>query len=90
MTNGHGGGKPFFSARQRRTVEAFADVFIEGPDEALTPAEVAERIDAQLKRIRSKRTRSLGLILFGVEYVSRSRPATSGRSRGSTPPGAAA
>src|SRR3954469_5030642 len=62
-------GKPFFSARQRRTVEAFADVFIEGSDEALTPAEVAERIDAQLKRIRSKRTRSLSLILFGVEYV---------------------
>jgi choline dehydrogenase-like flavoprotein len=62
-------GKRFFSARQRRTLEAFADVFIEGRDEALTPVEVAERIDAQLKRIRSKRTRSLGLILFGVEYV---------------------
>src|SRR3954468_5640452 len=71
-------GKPFFSARQRRTVEAFADVFIEGSDEALTPAEVAERIDAQLKRIHSNRTRSLSLILFGVEYVF---PLTSGYFR---------
>src|SRR3954453_6257870 len=71
-------GKPFFSARQRRTVEAFADVFIEGAEEALTPAEVAQRIDAQLKRIRSNRTRSLSLILFGVEYVF---PLTSGYLR---------
>src|SRR3954469_12482555 len=62
-------GKPFFSPRQRRTVEAFADVFIEGQDEALSPAQIADRIDAQLQRIRSKRTRSLGLVLLGVEYV---------------------
>jgi choline dehydrogenase-like flavoprotein len=62
-------GKPFFSARQRRTVEAFAEVFIEGDGEALTPAEVAERIDVQLRRIHSNRTSSLSVILFGVEYV---------------------
>jgi choline dehydrogenase-like flavoprotein len=62
-------GKRFFSPRQRRTVEAFADVFIEGRDEALTAAEIADRIDLQLRRIRSKRTRSLGFVLLGVEYL---------------------
>jgi choline dehydrogenase-like flavoprotein len=63
-------GKRFLSARQRRTVEAFADVFIEGDREALTPAEVADRIDRQLaERSHSKRTRSLRLVLWGIEYV---------------------
>jgi choline dehydrogenase-like flavoprotein len=62
-------GTRFFSPRQRRTVEAFADVFIEGRDEALTPAEIADNVDDQLLRIRSNRTRSLGLVLWGVEYL---------------------
>src|SRR5262245_50215830 len=62
-------GKPFFSARQRRTVEAFAEVFIEGDHEALTKGEVAERIDRQLQRIHSNRTGSLHLILWAIEYV---------------------
>src|SRR4051812_20760687 len=62
-------GTTFFSARQRRTVEAFADVFIEGAVEALSPAQIADNIDAQLLRIRSKRAGSLRLVLFGVEYL---------------------
>jgi choline dehydrogenase-like flavoprotein len=63
-------GTRFLSARQRRTVEAFADVFIEGDREALTPAEVADRIDRQLyERRDSKRTRSLRLVLWAIEYV---------------------
>jgi choline dehydrogenase-like flavoprotein len=63
-------GTRFLSPRQRRTVEAFAEVFIEGDGEALTPGEVADRIDAQLAdRSHSKRTRSLRLVLFGIEYL---------------------
>jgi choline dehydrogenase-like flavoprotein len=62
-------GTPFFSARQRRTVEAFAEVFIEGDGEALTACQVAERIDVQLRRIHSNRTSSLHAILWAVEYV---------------------
>ena len=63
-------GTRFLSPRQRRTVEAFAEVFIEGDGEALTPGDVADRIDEQLVQRRdSKRTRSLRLVLFGVEYL---------------------
>jgi len=63
-------GKRFLSARERRTVEAFAEVFIEGDHEVLTPAQVAAAIDEQLvERSGSKRTRSLRLVLFGIEYL---------------------
>jgi choline dehydrogenase-like flavoprotein len=63
-------GKRFLSHRERRTVEAFAEVFIEGEHEVLCPDKVAEHIDAQLAdRRHSKRTRSLRLVLFGIEYL---------------------
>jgi choline dehydrogenase-like flavoprotein len=63
-------GKRFLSPRERRTVEAFAEVFIEGRDEALTPCQVADAIDKQLvDRSGSKRTRSLRVVLFGIEYL---------------------
>src|SRR3954463_7523576 len=70
MTMATEDGTRFLSPRQRRTVEAFAEVFIEGDGEALTPAQIADRIDEQLVQRRdSKRTRSLRLVLFGVEYL---------------------
>ena len=59
----------FLSPRERRTVEAFADVFIEGRHEALTPAEIGTNIDAQLGRVHSKRKASLRLVLWAIEYV---------------------
>jgi choline dehydrogenase-like flavoprotein len=63
-------GKRFLSHREWRTVRAFADVFIEGDHEVLSPDQVADRIDAQLyDRRHSKRTRSLWLVLLGIEYL---------------------
>jgi choline dehydrogenase-like flavoprotein/UDP-2,3-diacylglucosamine pyrophosphatase LpxH len=59
----------FLSARQRRTAEAFAEVFIEGQREVLTPRQIADNLDAHLMRVRSKRTGSLRLVLFLIEYV---------------------
>jgi len=59
----------FFSGRERRTVAAFADVFIEGQGEVLTPGEIAANLDAHLMRVRSKRKGSLRIVLFVIEYV---------------------
>lgn len=59
----------FFSARERRTVEAFAEVFIEGQGEILTPREIGDNLDAHLMRVRSKRKGSLHLVLFVIEYL---------------------
>jgi len=63
--------RPFLRRRERRTVTALAEVLFPAADGAvLTPAQVADGVDAQLQRMRaSKRTRSLHLILFVVEYV---------------------
>jgi choline dehydrogenase-like flavoprotein/UDP-2,3-diacylglucosamine pyrophosphatase LpxH len=66
LPRGPGG---FFSRRERRTVAAFAEVFIEGQDEVLTPAEIAANLDAHLLRVRSKRKGSLRLVLFVIEYL---------------------
>ncbi|MDX1530803.1 MAG: FAD-dependent oxidoreductase [Rhodothermales bacterium] len=60
---------PFFSDRERRTVEALAEVYIEGEDVLLTPREIAAAIDRHLGRVRSNRTQSLRLILLVVEHV---------------------
>jgi hypothetical protein len=54
--------------QERRTVESFADAFIEGPA-VISPAEVTANIDAHLDRINSKRTQSLRLTLFVIEHV---------------------
>lgn len=56
------------SPQERRTVESFADAFIEGPA-VISPAEVTANIDAHLDRISSKRTQSLKLTLFVIEHV---------------------
>jgi choline dehydrogenase-like flavoprotein len=59
----------FLSRRERRTVEKFAEVFIEGRTEAISPADIAENVDRQLVRIESNRKQSLRLVLFLIEYV---------------------
>ncbi|MCG8605152.1 GMC family oxidoreductase [bacterium] len=59
----------FLSKRQFETVRAFAEVFIEGEKEAVSPQQIARNIDEQLGRIRSKRKNSVKLILFLIEYV---------------------
>jgi len=56
------------SPQERRTVESFADAFIEGPA-VIDPAEVTANIDAHLDRVSSKRTQSLRLVLFVIEHV---------------------
>lgn len=59
----------FLTAREQQTVTAFAEVFIEGSEEAIPPEDITLNIDAMLRRIRSKRTRSLKLALLAIEYV---------------------
>lgn len=59
----------FLSEQELRTVEAFAEVFIEGTDEVLSPREITQNIDRHLERIDSNRTRSLKMILFLIEHV---------------------
>lgn len=67
--HGYGRYGGFLTPREYRTVEAFAEVFIEGQDEQLTPQQVTDNIDRHLARLRTKRTSSLRLALFVVEYV---------------------
>lgn len=59
----------FLSKRELRTVEKFAEVFIEGQKEAISPRDVALNIDAQLDRTQSKRKNGVKLILFLIEYI---------------------
>ncbi len=59
----------FLKPRERRTVEAFAEVFIEGAGEVLTPAQVAQNVEAHVSAMRSKRIRSLHVLLWAVEYL---------------------
>lgn len=66
---GSGRTSHFLSARELRTVEAFAEVFIDDPNAVLTPREIARNIDRHLERVESNRTRSLKLLLFLIEYV---------------------
>lgn len=61
--------RTFLSRRERRTVEKFAEVFIEGEQEVLTAQEIASNVEQQLARIRSKRARRLRLALFVIEYL---------------------
>jgi choline dehydrogenase-like flavoprotein len=65
-------------AREQRTVAAFADAFIAGDREVLTPAEVAANVAAHVGAMRSKRIRSLGVLLWAIEYLL---PLTVGRWR---------
>ena len=67
--SGAGRTSHFLSARELKTVEAFAEVFIDAPDAVLTPREIVRNIDRHLGRIESNRTRSLKLLLFLIEYV---------------------
>src|SRR5260370_5902449 len=59
----------FLSPRERRTVEAFAEVFIAREGAVLTPAEIADNLDAHLVRVQSKRKASVRLALFVIEYI---------------------
>jgi choline dehydrogenase-like flavoprotein len=63
--------QPFLRGRERRTVAALAAVLFPAEERPLlAPDEIARRVDVQLRRMRdSKRTRSLHLILWVVEYV---------------------
>ena len=63
-------------AREQRTVAAFADAFIAGENEVLTPEQVAENIATLIAAMRSKRLRSLGVLLWAIEYLL---PLTVGR-----------
>lgn len=59
----------FLNDREFRTVAAFADVFIDGQSELISPGVIAKRIDEQLARTWSKRMSSIRLALFAVEYL---------------------
>jgi len=58
----------FLSRREMRTVEKFAEVFIEGK-RVITPRDIAENIDQQLARLDSNRKGSIKMVLFLIEYV---------------------
>jgi choline dehydrogenase-like flavoprotein len=57
------------SLRQRQTVAAFAEVFIEGEEEIISPHEIMENIDRYIGKLESNRKRSLQFILFLIEHV---------------------
>jgi choline dehydrogenase-like flavoprotein len=59
----------FLRPRERRTVEAFAEVFIAGAGEVLTPAQVAQNVEAHVSAMRTKRIRSLHVLLWAIEYL---------------------
>jgi choline dehydrogenase-like flavoprotein len=59
----------FLTDREKRTVRAFAEVFIEGGERVVSPEEITENVDRYLERVESKRKRSLKLLLFIIEYV---------------------
>ena len=59
----------FLSLREIRTLAAFAEVFIEGEPELISPQEIAYNIDHYLAQVRSTRVTSLRLSLLLVEYV---------------------
>jgi len=59
----------FLTPRERRTVEAFAEVFIEGDAEVLEPGQVAQNVEAHVSAMRSKRIRSLHVLLWAIEYL---------------------
>ena len=59
----------FLTPRELRTLEAFAEVFIEGEPEIISPREIALNIDRYLGQVRSNRVMSLRLSLILVEYV---------------------
>lgn len=73
----------FLNDREFRTVAAFADVFVDGQSEAISPGVIAKRVDEQLARTWSKRMRSITLALFVVEFLV---PLLSGRWRFSRQP----
>lgn len=57
------------SRRQRQTVEAFAEVFIEGEEEIISPNEIMKNIDRYVGKLKSNRKRSLKFVLFIIEHV---------------------
>jgi choline dehydrogenase-like flavoprotein/UDP-2,3-diacylglucosamine pyrophosphatase LpxH len=67
--HGYGRSGGFLNPREYRTVRSFGEVFIEGNEEVLSPDQVADNVDTHLARLRTKRTGSLRLALFVVEYL---------------------
>src|SRR3989442_6991755 len=61
--------KGFLSPRERRTVEAFAEVFIAGQGEALTPREIPDNLDAHLVLVRSNRKAIVRFVLFRMGVI---------------------
>ncbi len=59
----------FLSRRERRTVEAFADTFMDSGT-GLSAAEVAAKVEVYLSAVRSSRIRRLRLCLRLIEYVA--------------------
>lgn len=56
------------NSRERRTVRAFAEVFI-ASDPAITADEVVDNVDRYLTQVQSSRTASLRLMLFLIEFI---------------------
>ncbi len=69
MSSGNDRNSPFLSKKERRTVEAFAEIFIEGADEAIPPRDIMWNVDRYLERIESNRTQSLKMVLFIIEHL---------------------
>jgi choline dehydrogenase-like flavoprotein len=59
----------FFSKRELKTVEKFSEILIDGQDAAIDADKIARNIDTQFERMKSKRKRSLKLLLFVIEYL---------------------
>lgn len=57
------------SSRERRTLQAFAEVLLDGEDDLPGPAEVAGNVERYVARRRFGQIKSLRLALFVAEYV---------------------
>jgi choline dehydrogenase-like flavoprotein len=68
-TTRNAGAASFFSTRELRTVEAFAEAFIQGRGKEVPAKQIAANVDAHLLDMQTKRTRSLRLVLFLIEYI---------------------
>lgn len=59
----------FFSKREFTTIEKFSEILIDDQDAVIKQDEIARNIDTQFERMKSKRKRSLKLLLFAIEYL---------------------
>lgn len=61
-------GNRFFQPVEYRTLAALAEIMLTGPDERLTPGQVAANIDRALARMRSPRRTLFRLGMFAIHY----------------------